>query len=331
MALLLVAPALGAQSAVRASTPLLAAPGGREVATVRAGTTLRTAREREGHTEVTLDGFIAASLLGPGRDGFSNLVTAPSGARLRSGPSSDAAIMADMRDAMGVDLVSRTGDWIRVRRTAWVSSASLARTTSTAQGPAAPSPAASASQDQTPAASPAASTPAPVSAQGALTPARSAELRNGPGGPILGRLDSAALLTPLARDNGWTRVRVEGWVRDEDLLPADPSLQLSLSAADIRAAPDRTRGAMVRWEVQFIAIQRADQLRRDLRAGEPYILARGPGDEGALLYLAIPPALLPQVEQFQPLQALTITARVRVGRSEPVGVPILDLLSAVRR
>jgi hypothetical protein len=139
------------------------------------------------------------------------------------------------------------------------------------------------------------------------------------------------VVTPTAQDNGWTRVRVEGWVRDDEVLPADSALRLSLSAADIRAAPDRARGAVVRWEVQFMALQRADALRRDLRLGEPYILARGPGEETGLMYLAVPPALLPDVDRFQPLDVLTITARVRVGRSEPVGVPVLDLMSAVRR
>jgi hypothetical protein len=83
--------------------------------------------------------------------------------------------------------------------------------------------------------------------------------------------------------------------------------------------------------VQFIAVQRADQLRRDLRVGEPYILARGPGDESGLLYFAIPPSLVAEVERFEPLQSLTVTAKVRVGRSEPVGIPVLDLLSASRR
>ena len=88
---------------------------------------------------------------------------------------------------------------------------------------------------------------------------------------------------------------------------------------------------MVRWDVQYIALQRADQLRRDLRVGEPYILARGPGSETGLLYFAIPPALVAEAERFEPLETLTVTARVRAGRSEPVGIPVLDLLSAVRK
>jgi hypothetical protein len=104
-----------------------------------------------------------------------------------------------------------------------------------------------------------------------------------------------------------------------------------MSAADIRAAPDEARGVLVRWTVQFIALQRADALRPGLRQDEPYILARGPGAENALLYIAVPPVLLGEVEALQPLAAITITARVRDGKSAPVGVPILDLTTLSRK
>ena len=88
IALLMIAAPLAAQSTLRASAPLLAAPNGRELATIRSGSTVRAApgatAVRQGHTLVTLDGFIDASLLGAGRDSFPTVVKAPSGARLRS-------------------------------------------------------------------------------------------------------------------------------------------------------------------------------------------------------------------------------------------------------
>ena len=346
--LALIAPAADAQSSIRSTTPFLVAPAGRQLATVRAGATLRTAAERGGHTQVTLDGYISASLLGSGRDSFPNVVKAPSGARLRSAGRADASIVADLLDGMGVTIISRSGDWVRVRRTGWVASSAVGGALSAASakaaappergarsGGASPPPVTpastagrtSAQADSAPASAQRAAPPPP----GALTPTGSAELRSGPNGRAIARVDSGAHLTPLARDNGWTRVRIEGWVRDGDLVPADTALRLSLSAADIRAAPDQARGMMVRWDIQFIAIQKADELRRDLRVGEPYILARGPGEETGLLYFAIPPGLVTTVERFQPLQPLTVTARVRVGRSEPVGIPILDLISVAER
>jgi hypothetical protein len=281
------------------------------------------------------------------------VVKAPGGARLRSAGRPDASILADLRDGMGVTVISRTGDWVRVRRTAWVVSTALGgsaappRVAESSPAGANSSPGRS-GRSAGPAVTPAQTTsPAPRTVgdsagvpskaasaappPGALTPTGSTDLRTGPNGRTIARLDSGAHLTALARDDGWTRVRIEGWVRDQDIVPADTALRLSLSAADIRAAPDEARGALVRWTVQFIAVQRADQLRRDLRVGEPYILARGPGEESGLLYFAIPPGLVADVARFEPLQSLTVTARVRVGRSEPVGIPVLDLLSATRR
>lgn len=344
--LALLAPEMHAQTSIRSASPFLIAPSGRRLATVHPGAVVRTAAVRQGHTQVTLDGFIAGSLLGAGRDSFPTVVKAPSGARLRSAGRPDASIVADLLDGMGVTVISRTGEWVRVRRTGWVVSTAIGpavaqepaastaplrggRAGSAGAAPASPQvdprPAAPDSTAR-PAEAPAAPPPA-----GAVTPVATAELRTAPNGRALARIDSGAHLTPLARDEGWTRVRIEGWVRNQDLIPADTALRLSLSAADIRAAPDDARGAIVRWNIQFIAVQKADELRRDFRVGEPYILARGPGEETGLLYFAIPPALVAAVERFEPLEALTVTARVRVGRSEPVGIPILDLLSAARR
>ncbi len=87
---------------------------------------------------------------------------------------------------------------------------------------------------------------------------------------------------------------------------------------------------MLRWEVQLLAFQTADPLRRDLAPDEPYLLARGPGAEHALLYLTVPPSLLTFARSLAPLSNIVVTARVRTGRSEPAGVPVLELLSIAR-
>ena len=105
IAAMLVAPMLHAQSSVRAATPFLAAPAGRELAMLRPGATLRATTARQGHTQVTLDGFVDGSLLGTGRDSFPTVVKAPSGARLRSAGSTNATILADLRDGMGVRVI----------------------------------------------------------------------------------------------------------------------------------------------------------------------------------------------------------------------------------
>ena len=338
---------LGAQTAVRRVTPLLATPGGRELATIRAGTAVRAATVRQGFTQVTLDGYIDASLVGASRDSFPNTVRADGGARLRESGRPTATIIAELRDGMGVTPISRASGWIRIRRTGWVATSALGSARDPTPPPDRPagasSPPPTPPGSSPPASSPAAPTSPPTSQPStpvagpmnqpaaALTPAGAAILRASPAGDTIARLDSGAMLVPLARESGWTRVRIEGWVRDSEVNPADPALRLTLSAADIRAAPERARGAVVRWDVEFIALQRADALRPDMRLDERYILARGPGAESTLMYIVVPPALIAEVERLESLDRLTIVARVRVGRSEPVGVPILDLVGLTRR
>ena len=170
----------------------------------------------------------------------------------------------------------------------------------------------------------------PVS-DSALVPTSNIPLRAAPDARPLATLAPGTALVPLARERGWVRVRVEGWVPERDLVPADTSVRAGVSAADLRADPQGTKGKVVRWTVQVLARQTADALRRDLATNETYLLARGPDDENALLYLVVPPALLEPTKSIGTLTNAVITARVRTGKSDLVGVPILDLQTITPR
>jgi hypothetical protein len=125
-------------------------------------------------------------------------------------------------------------------------------------------------------------------------------------------------------------VRVDGWIPDTAVSPAGDR---GLSAADLRSDPDAAHGKTVRWDVQVLAMATADPLRKGLNADEPYLLVRGPGSETALAYVAIPPRLMPTARTIAseaPVQA-SLVATVRVGKSEPAGVPILDAQVLARR
>ncbi len=148
--------------------------------------------------------------------------------------------------------------------------------------------------------------------------------------PAVGQVAKGAPVEVIARDRDWVRVRLEGWVRESDLVVADTTLR-TLSAADIRSNPAAALGKLVRWEVEVVALQTADPLRTGLKPGERYLLALGPGAEKALVYIAVPAGLLANARSLPPLAQVTVTARIRNGRSEPAGVPILDLQSLTRR
>ncbi len=330
VAALLVAPPLAtaalAQTPLVADAPLLATADGTEVATLRMGATVDLVTEQGEYAQVTIEGWVAASLVGGGRESFPASVAGTGGVRLRADGTTRSEIVAEMKRGMGLNVLERRGGWVHVRRTGWVRRGALGE---------APSRAVSEAQSGTSTATEAAAAEpgAPAPALGStvdLVASRTAALATHPEGARVGTLGPGARVTPLARERGWVRVRVEGWVREDDMVPADSSLRAALSAADIRADPEGTRGRLVRWTVQVIKLQRADPLRRGLALDEPYLLARGPSDENALLYLAVPPSLLEIASALSPLDEVLVTARVRIGRSEPVGVPILDLQTLVR-
>ncbi|MDZ7632431.1 MAG: hypothetical protein U5K74_14055 [Gemmatimonadaceae bacterium] len=158
-----------------------------------------------------------------------------------------------------------------------------------------------------------------------LRPSARTAIRSAPDGAVVGAVVAPGTIIPLARERGWVRVRLEGWVKEGDLLPVDSALRTALSAADLRADPVGSKGKLIRWKVEVYAFQRADALRRDLVTGEPYLLAKGPEGENALLYLALPPALVAEAKAIVPLTVVQIIARVRTGRSSPTNVPILDV------
>jgi len=162
------------------------------------------------------------------------------------------------------------------------------------------------------------------------TPVRSAPTTGATPTPAVGQIAKGATVEVLAHERDWVRVRLEGWVRESDLVVADTTLR-AFSAADIRSNPAAAKGKLVRWQVEAVSLQTADQLRTGMKTGEPYLLALGPGAEKTLMYIAVPASLLATARSLPPLAQVIVTARVRNARSEPAGVPILDLESLTRQ
>jgi len=341
---LFLAVSLAAQTVqVARPSDLLVAPGGRSIGSVQAGVTLRQGARRAGATTVTLEGWIESAKVAGRRDSFPQSIAAGGTVRVRAGAAGNARVVGALVGGAGIRVLERRGPWSRIRRTAWVPVSAL----STSARPARTDPSATASATAsattagTTAARPATAAaaegeaPARPGTLGAVRAPRRAVLHAAPlareDAEPVATLPAGATMVEVARDRGWVKVRVEGWIPETELVPADSSFTEGLRAVDLRVDAARVRGRVVRWEVQSISLQKADPLRRGLEPDEPYLLAIGPVGENVVLYLAVPPALLAEARALPPMSDLRITARVRLGRSEPTGAPILDLLTLTRR
>ena len=285
---------------------------GRVLARVRAGTEVQLGASRDGWSEVTIEGWIwARSTRAASNRDHDLVVSTAGGENLRGEPNGD--VVARLETGTFLDEVSRNDGWIRVRRTAWM----WARSLDAPRASAASAPAAA---------------PAPPSggASGASLDQRSvapgARLLATPGGDTVGVMAEGGTARVVASADGWARVLVEAWVREADLGPADDGALTGVTAAEVRGGGNTYVGRVLRWTVQLIALQTADELRRDLPQGQPYMLARGPLPETGFIYVVLTPEQQHALAALDPLGTITILGRVRTARSQYLGNPVLDLL-----
>ena len=147
-----------------------------------------------------------------------------------------------------------------------------------------------------------------------------------PDGDTTGVLGPRAPARVLARSGEWVRVQFEGWVRETDLRPAGEGVLLGVTGAEVRGRPEDFEGQMLQWTLQFLAIQTADELRREMPQGTRYLLTRGPLPEAGFVYVMLSDEQAARLSDLAPLTQLTVLGRVRVARSRYVGNPILELI-----
>lgn len=326
-----------------ADTPVLAAPGGAVVAVLPKGARITGGTRQGAHAALPLAGWVYGNSLGPAtRDGFDVGVTAAAGENLRATP--DGAVLARLRTGALFKKVGTRGGWTQVQRTVWIAAAALGApapaTTANAQTPTRPTPAA-----PTPAPAPtggraepgpvptaAAPTMADTAQPDSLTQAgrrlrlaRPADLYLAPEKGRLGSLAGGATVQPIARARGWVRVRVDGWVREQDVdgrIATDADI---VTAADVRANPAKFEGRPVDWRVQFVAVRTADELRPELPSGQPYALVRGPLPEPGFVYLSLTEEQAQRFRKLSPLAELSIRGIIRTGRTRYTGTAVVEL------
>ena len=299
-------------------------PNGRRLARLARGAMITGDPASSGDwMHVVLEGYIIATSVGPSpRPDFDLAVTHAPDENLRS--SAGGALVAKLAEGFGLKKVGETDRWVHVTRDGWVLTSALEIV-----------PAVSATRtvsDSDTTTSSGALTPAPRaggdSAPPRAQPARPTTLYRAPDGPEAGTVTAETPVRVLSRSGDWARVQVEGWVKAAELPEAPPpGVQIGVSAAELRAEPQRYAGQVLRWTLQFIAVQKADDLRPDIPEGASYVLARGPLPERGFVYMIIPDGRLAAVQALAPLANIQVTVRVRQGRSRYLGNPVVDLIS----
>jgi len=314
--------------------------GGKRLARLARGAQVAGGDAQGDWLAVTLEGWIFATSVGPTpRAGFDLAVTRAPEENLRSAPA--GALVGKLPQGFLLTRVSDGGmdRWVHVTRTGWVqkgdveavaqvASSRMAADSDTTPARLTPgrSPGVTATPGRGPGVgqpdtSPAAPDPSHVES------ARRTVLYRAPEGAPTGTLAPSAPLRVLGRSGDWTRVEIDGWVRSGDLQAAPAGVLVGVSAAELRAEPQRYVGQVLRWTLQFIAVQRADELRPDIPNGAMYLLARGPLPERGFVYVVVPEAKRAQLDALTPLATVQVTARVRAGRTRFLGNPVLDLMS----
>jgi hypothetical protein len=300
-------------------------PNGRRLARLARGAIVTGGATRGAWMQVTLDGYIFATSVGPSpRPDFDLLVTRAPDENLRSAPG--GALVAKLAEGFGLKRISSDDRWVRVTRDGWVLRGALAPVPDVTATRTAGADTLAGQGGLTPGPRPGADS-APVPAATRVQPARVTTLYRAPDGPEAGTVAVETPLRVLSRTGDWARVQFEGWVKSEDLQAAPPGVLVGVSAAELRAEPQRYAGQVLRWRLQYIAVQTADDLRPDIPHGATYVLARGPLPERGFVYVIVPDARLAAIGALAPLATVQVTARVRAGRSRYLGNPVVELIS----
>lgn len=319
-----VAAAQEARAAVAVRENFRAAPNGLLLGVLEEGTPLLLGERRGGWVEATVEGWMwTPSLRSRERTPYDLVVAADGGENLRGGPGGE--VTGRMESGTVLEEMERRPGWIRVRRTGWIWMESV--TTEPAVGAAGrPDAGAAAGEEPSPAAPPEAP-PAEWRRAATGTP-----LLTEPDGDTLAVVREDGDLRILGREGRWARVRLEGWVwlPGAGAVVADDAVVRDVTPSEVSAAPEELEGRLVEWELQFISLERAEQVRTDFYEGEPFLLTRSGERAGSFVYVAVPPDQLSIVEGLTPLERIRVVGRVRTGSSALTGSPILDLMELAR-
>ena len=338
VALLLLAGPAWAQEErqLQAPTDLHRDPDGTPLVSLPAGTPVEAGKADGDWRQVTVEGWIYQPSTSPTkRDGFDLVVTSDEGENLRGAPN--GPIVGRAREGTLLERVGERGKWFRVRRDGWVPREAVpgkkVADTTRRQGRAGGQAdrrtagrADSSSARTSPVVAPVGPPVPPTASVEGVETLRETGLSRVPDSGAMTTLPAGTAARVVGRSGEWVRVQVEGWVREGDVKPAQAGVLAGISAAEIRAAPERFVGQTLDWRLQIIAVQLADELRPEMPSGQPYLLTRGPLPEPGFVYVMIPPERVAEFRALPALHEMTLRVTLKAARTRYLATPVAQLV-----
>jgi hypothetical protein len=310
-------------------TDLQREPDGTPLVSLPAGAPVEAGKTQGDWHQVTVEGWISTSSTAPTkREGYDLVVTPDEGENLRRSPN--GPIVGRAREGTLLERIGARGKWTKVRRKGWVPREAVAPKARTQTE--APQTRQAQSEPVVQArAAPPAQAASKTAAPDAVETTRATQLSATPGGAQYGSLQGGVPARVLGRSGEWAQVEVSGWVRQSDLQPAQGGAFAGVTAAEVRAAPDRFVGQTLDWKVQLISVQTADELRTEMPAGQPYLLTRGPLPEPGFVYVTIPADSVTQFRGLPPLAELTLRVRLKAAKTRYLTTPVAELVAVLEQ
>jgi hypothetical protein len=324
-----VAPSAADLEVVVEETVLKWSSTGRLLGHLHRGTPLERLGGRGSWTRVGVHGWMWRKSL----DGSGNAYeVTPTRENLRDGPNGQ--ILGTLERGVEVRRVGGDDRWFEIEMIGWLPDSAVRPPRSasgsgtgesegkTGEPPEETAPSPKAASSPTSAAPSTPTSAAPSTGRG--TAGRVEEeigLRGSPGGAVVTTIPPGTVLRTVERRGAWTRVQVEGWVPSESVTTDGGTASAPEAVA---LAPDRFTGRQVQWTLEHVALQKAEAWRTDFEDGEWYGLARVP-DRATYVYLVVPAALLDEFRGFSPFETIRVEGRIRTGRSELTGNPVVEV------
>ena len=309
MALALCSGRASAQERARTSaeSPLTKDPGDQPLGTLAKGVDVTLGQRQGEWVNITLDGWIfTSSVARADREGFDLITTKRPGENVRT--VAKGPLLARLQNGVLLKKVETKGGWTHVQRTAWIQAKVVGN-----------------GGDTTSVAAEAPDTSVLLGHR--VEVPHGTRLFQAAEGPLVATLAPGAKAKVLARSGDWIHLQIDGWVKDSTIKINDSNVLTGVSLAELRADPTKYVGQTVEWRLQFLAVQKADELRPEMPQGSTYLLTRGPLPEPGFVYVIVGADKAAQFTATPALQELTLRVIIKAPQTRYLANPVVELVS----